>query len=55
MNKDELFAGLTEEQKEKLKNVKTKEELMELIDEEGIELSEDTINDIAGGCFRPSA
>ena len=55
MDLNNYFADLTEEQKKKLKNAKTPEELRDLIDEEGLELSEDAIGDIAGGgssCYR---
>ena len=49
MDLNNYFADLTEEQKKKLKNAKSPEELRDLIDEEGLELSEDAIGDIAGG------
>jgi hypothetical protein len=56
MDLNNYFADLTEEQKKKLKNAKSPEELRDLIDEEGLELSEDAIGDIAGGgppgCYR---
>ena len=45
-----LFEGLTEEQKEKLKNCKTTEEIMEYAANEGIELNEAQMAAISGGC-----
>ena len=53
MDMDKILSGLSDEVKEKLKNVKSMEELQSLIDSEGIELSEDAISAVAGGCFRP--
>ena len=55
MDVQKIIDGLSDELKEKLKNVKSAEELQDLIDNEGLELSEDAISAIAGGCFRPSA
>ena len=46
MNYDEL----SEEQKEKLKNCKTAEEIMALAQAEGYELSDDELEAVSGGC-----
>ncbi|MBR1828367.1 MAG: hypothetical protein IJ781_02485 [Atopobiaceae bacterium] len=40
---------LTAEQKEKAKGLKTPEEMLEFAKSEGIELSEEQLEDIAGG------
>lgn len=47
---EKLFEGLTPEQKTALKNCKTKEELMALIDREGLDLSDEQMEAIGGGC-----
>ena len=44
-----LLEGLTEEQKQALKNCKTKEDLMALIDKEGFDLSDAQMEAINGG------
>jgi hypothetical protein len=46
MNYDEL----SEEQKEKLKNCKTAEEIIALAQAEGYELSDDELDAMSGGC-----
>ena len=43
------FKDLTEEQKAKLRECKTKEEFVSLLEEEGVELSDDMLEAIAGG------
>ena len=45
-----LFEGLTEEQKEALKNCKTPEEIMELAESEGLEMNEAQMEAVNGGC-----
>ena len=42
---------LTPELKEKLKACKTPEELMGLVEAEGIELTEEQLEDVAGGAY----
>lgn len=44
-----FFDLLTDEQKEKAKECKTAEELMEFAEKEGIELPDELLNSIAGG------
>lgn len=52
MNQQELFDKLTDAQKEKFKNCKNTEELTKLLAEEGIELADEQLAQIAGGgCF----
>ncbi len=46
---ERLFEGLSEEQKEALKNCKTPEEIMELVAEEGLELNEAQMEAVSGG------
>ena len=46
---ERLFEGLTEEQKEALKNCKTTEEIMELAANEGIEMNEAQMEAVSGG------
>ena len=41
---------LTPEQQEKVRECKTKEELMELLAEEDIEIPMDALENVAGGC-----
>ena len=41
--------SLTEEQKEKFSNCKTLDEMLEQAQEEGFELTEEQLDDIAGG------
>ena len=42
---------LTPEQQEKVRECKTKEEFMELLAEEDIEIPMDALENVAGGCF----
>ena len=44
-----LWSDLTPEQQEKLKACKTREELAALAKENGFELSDDVLEDVAGG------
>ena len=48
--KEELLKGLTEEQIAKVKECKNAEELLKLAKEEGIELTEEQLELISGGC-----
>ena len=48
--KKELLKGLTPEQIEKVKACKGHEELLKLAKEEGIELTEEQLKAISGGC-----
>ena len=49
--KEELLKGLTEEQIAKLKNCKSQEDLLNLAREEGVELTEEQLEAVNGGCF----
>ena len=50
-----IYDSLTEEQKEKVKNLKTVEEMTEFAAKEGIEIPDDVLDAVAGGgaIFRP--
>jgi len=50
MSKKELLKGLTPEQLEKAKACKDTAELLKLAQDEGIELSEEQLEAINGGC-----
>ena len=49
MSKEELLKGLSEEQIAKAKECKSQEELLNLAKEEGIELTDDQLEAVAGG------
>ena len=51
--KEELLKGLTEEQIAKVKACNTTEEMLKLAKEEGIELTEEQLEAVAGGCGTP--
>ena len=46
---ERLFEGLSEEQKEAIKNCKTTEEIMELAAKEGFEMNEAQMEAVSGG------
>ncbi len=48
--KEELLKGLTEEQIAKVKACKGQDELLALAKEEGIELTEEQLEAVSGGC-----
>ena len=48
--REELLKGLTEEQIEKLKECKNQEEILKLAKEEGVELTDEQLEAISGGC-----
>ena len=48
--REELLKGLTEEQMAKLKECKNQEEILKLAKEEGIELTDDQLEAVSGGC-----
>ena len=48
--KEELLKGLTEEQVAKVKACKNNEELLALAKEEGIQLTDEQLNAVSGGC-----
>ena len=50
----EIYDGLSDELKEKAKACKTTDELMELAGKEGIELPDEVLDTVAGGCSCPN-
>ena len=46
---DELLSTLTDEQREAARNLKTPEEMLEFAQAEGIELTNEQLENIAGG------
>ena len=48
--KKELFKGLTEEQIGKAKECKSAEELLALAKEEGVQLNDEQLEAVSGGC-----
>ena len=48
--KEELLKGLTEEQIAKVKSCKNQEELLKMAQEEGIELTDEQLEAVSGGC-----
>ena len=48
--KEELLKGLSEEQIAKVKACKSQEEVLKLAKEEGIELTDDQLEAVNGGC-----
>ena len=46
---EKFLANLTDEQKEKAKECKTIEELMDFAGKEGVELPDEFLDDVAGG------
>ena len=48
--KEELLKGLTEEQIAKIKACKDQEEVLKLAKEEGIELTDEQLEAVSGGC-----
>ena len=48
--REELLKGLTEEQIAKVKACKNQEEILKLAKEEGVELTDEQLKAISGGC-----
>ena len=48
--KEELLKGLTEEQVAKIKACKNQEEMLAVAKNEGVELNEDQLEAVSGGC-----
>ena len=48
--KEELLKGLSEEQIAKLKECKNQEEMLAMAKEEGIELNDEQLEAVSGGC-----
>ena len=53
--KKELLNGLSKEQIAKIKSCKNQEEILKLAREEGVELSEEQLAAVNGGCGKPSS
>lgn len=51
--KEELLKGLTAEQAAKVKACKNQEEILKLAKEEGIELNDEQLEAVSGGCSDP--
>ena len=49
MKKELLLEGLTEEQIEKIKNCKSRDEILELAKNEGIQLNDEQLEAVTGG------
>ena len=47
-----LLEGLSEEQKKAFKECKTMEDVLELVDEEGFEMSDAQMAAVSGGCSK---
>ena len=48
--KEELLKGLSEKQIAKIKNCKNQQEILKLAKEEGIELTDEQLEAVSGGC-----
>lgn len=48
--KEELLRGLSEEQIAKLKSCKGQEEILKIAKEEGVELTDEQLEAVSGGC-----
>ena len=48
--KEELLKGLSEEQIAKIKACKSQEEMLELAKQEGLELTDEQLEAVSGGC-----
>ena len=49
MNQKEFYNSLSEDVKAKLKNCKSEEEMMKVLDEEKVELDPELLDEISGG------
>ena len=47
---DELLKGLTDEQLEKARECKSEEELLDLAKKEGVQLTDEQLASVSGGC-----
>jgi len=50
MKKEDLLQGLTDAQREKAKNCQSREELLKMAQEEGVELNDEQLAAVSGGC-----
>ena len=48
--REELLKGLTDAQREKAKNCHSREELLKMAQEEGVELNDEQLAAVSGGC-----
>ena len=48
--REELLKGLTDAQREKAKNCNSREELLKMAQEEGVELNDEQLAAVSGGC-----
>ena len=53
--KEDLLKGLTDEQITRVKNCNNSEELLAMAKQEGVELSDEQLNAISGGCYNSSS
>ena len=53
--REDLLVGLSKEQIEKVRGCKNSEELLALAKKEGIELSDEQLTAISGGCYNSSS
>ncbi len=51
--RDELLKGLTDEQKAKVVACKSVEEILALAKADGVELNDEQLSAVAGGCMEP--
>ena len=51
MEQKSIFDNLTDEQKEKVKACKTADEFKAFVEKEGIELTDEMLDEVAGGSF----
>ena len=49
--KEELLKGLTDEQIAKIKACKNQEEMLQIAKEEGVELTDEQLEAVSGGCI----
>ena len=50
MKKEDLLQGLTDAQREKAKNCHSSEELLKIAEEDGVELNDEQLAAVSGGC-----
>ena len=53
--KEDLLKGLTDEQITRVKNCNNSEELLAMAKQEGVELSDEQLSAISGGCYNSSS
>ena len=55
MNSSDVTNRLSEKQKQRLVEAKNQEDLDQLFTPDDVSLSDDQLEDVSGGCFRPKA